>query len=303
MGSHHWYGEKLAWRCSRCKYCTAVKLRGKVNSFLERYRTLRFVRMKIILICCLLLQIHGAIVEDTNEKIIKVWEDRIQHAALDADEVNFPLFIEDNVQDVGADDVKLTMEDNVTEATTYQETQTNEFIFPEIHEINEKHNNSIITFFHKITTNNVTRHGVTTIPSSSLVPLLKTALGSLSGESALILGLGGLLPLLMMSLPLVVMMIVMPVIFIIISTMFGILASGMVFVPLVIFAIGISSVTDFQFLDKMSDFDEFSSFENFPSLEEIERIDEIINMDMENITNFGEESIKMNNNNVPRSLY
>ena len=257
--------------------------------------------MKIILICCLLLQIHGAIVEDTNEKIIKVWEDRIQHAALDADEVNFPLFIEDNVQDVGADDVP--MEDNDTETTTYQETQTNEFIFPEIHEINEKHNNSIITFFHKITTNNVTRQGVTTIPSSSLVPLLKTALGSLSGESALILGLGGLLPLLMMSLPLVVMMIVMPVIFIIISTMFGILASGMVFVPLVIFAIGISSVTDFQFLDKMSDFGEFSSFENFPSLEEIERIDEIINMDFENSTTFGEESIKLKNNNVPRSLY
>merc|ERR1711892_831543 len=134
------------------------------------------------------------------------------------------------------------MEDIVTEETTYQETQTNEFIFPEIHKNNEKHNNSIITFFHKITTNNVTRQGVTTIPSSS-------------------------------------------------------------FVPLVIFAIGISSVTDFQFLDKMSDFGEFSSFENFPSLEEIERIDEIINMDMENITNFGEESIKMNNNNVPRSLY
>ena len=259
--------------------------------------------MKIILICCLLLQIHGAIVEDTNEKIIKVWEDRIQHAALDADEVNFPLFIEDNVQDVGADDVKLTLEDNDKETTTYQETQTNEFIFPEKHVFNEKHNNSIITFFHKITTNNVTRQGVTTIPSSSLVPLLKTALGSLSGESALILGLGGLLPLLMMSLPLVVMMIVMPVIFIIISTMFGILASGMVFVPLVIFAIGISSVTDFQFLDKMSDFGEFSSFENFPSLEEIERIDEIINMDFENSTKFGEETIKLNNNNVPRSLY
>merc|ERR1712123_254336 len=69
-------------------------------------------------------------------------------------------------------------------------------------------NSSIITFFHKITSNNVTRQGVTPIPSSSVLPLIKTASRSVAGENALLLALGGLLPLLMMALPFAIISVV-----------------------------------------------------------------------------------------------
>merc|ERR1712123_484895 len=64
-------------------------------------------------------------------------------------------------------------------------------------------NSSIITFFHKITSNNITK-----MPSSSVLPLIKTTLRSVSGENALLFTLGGLLPVLMMALPLAIMFVV-----------------------------------------------------------------------------------------------
>jgi len=219
--------------------------------------------MRIVTLCCILLHINAEMTEDSNEKRIKVWEDIVQHADLDGEEHKFPLFIEDNIDYLDPDNVKFT-EDNVTEETIDQGTQKFE---SDRHELNEKSNNSIINFFHKITMNNVTRQGVTTFPTSSLVPLLKTALGSLSGESLSILALGGLLPLLMMSLPFIVMAIVIPVVFIIVSTVLGAIASTMMCVPLVIFASGLLSITDSNFLDKISTFngfhDKVSTFDDF----------------------------------------
>jgi len=246
------------------------------------------VIMKITIIFCLFLQIQAEIIKDEDEKVLKVWEDRIQHAELDADEVNFPLLNTENVEEAASD----------------AETADFEFNFQNK---NEKYNtnHSIITFFHKITTNNVTRQGVTTMPSSHLMPLLKTALASLSGESLGFLALAGMLPLIAMFVPLMVMALVVPIIFAVSTTIMGVVAGSFVFLPLILFGTGLFSAIDFTSFDKMSDWD-FSQLEHFPSLEEIERIDEIMNMDIENITSMPmaeESTFELNNNNVPRFLY
>ena len=184
-----------------------------------------FVIMRIVAICCILLHINAEMIEDSNEKRIKVWEDIVQHADLDGEEHKFPLFIEDNIDYLDPDNVKFT-EDNVTEETIDQGTQKFE---SDRHELNEKSNNSIINFFHKITMKNVTRQGVTTFPTSPLVPLLKFPLCFVPEECLFLLALGGLLPLMMMSLPFIVMAIVIPIIFIILSI--GAIYSIMLFLP------------------------------------------------------------------------
>jgi len=255
--------------------------------------------MQVLLICCFILLINAE--NNEGEKLVKVWKDRIQHTDLDADEVNFPLFIDGEVQPSDAE---------VAEIPSLGEINTDELgneANYDIHEYTGNYNNSIITFFHKITTNNVTRQGVTTIPSSSVLPLIKTALGSLSGENAAILALGGLLPLFMLSLPFVVMSVVIPVFLVVGLTMFGVVTSSMFFMPLALFGFGLyaASGSNLDFLsDRVSGFDEFSSFENFPTFEELENIGDKIEKALGNIT-FSEEesSFQMNNNSVPRWFF
>jgi len=253
---------------------------------------------KLLIICCLILHINAENNEKEQDKLIKVWKDRIQHTDLDADEVNFPLFIDDDVKQSDAE---------VANMPTVSEKFTNEFPNYTINDYSEENNSSIITFFHKITTNNVTKSGVTKIPSSSVMPLIKTALGSLSGENAAILALGGLLPLLMLSLPLVVMAVVIPMFLVVGLTMFGVVTSSMFFLPLALFGVGLyaASGSNLDFLtDRVSFFDEFSSFENFPTLEEVENIGDKIEKAFGNITIAKEESpFQMNNNSVPRLFF
>ena len=253
--------------------------------------------MKLLLICCFILLINAENIEDEHEKLVKVWKDRIQHTDLDADEVNFPLFIDDEVKPSDAEVVEIP---SVSENITY------ELANYDINDYTEDNNSSIITFFHKITTNNITRQGVTKIPSSSVLPLIKTALGSLSGENAAILALGGLLPLLMLSLPFVVMSIVIPMFLVVGLTMFGVVTSSLFFMPLALFGFGLyaASGSNLDFLsDRVSAFDEFSSFENFPSFEEIENIGDKIEKALGNITIADEEVFQVNNNSVPRWFF
>jgi len=126
---------------------------------------------------------------------------------------------------------------------------------------NDGSNNSMITIFHKIYSDNITRHGVTTIPSSLIVSIIHTALGSFSGETALLLGLA------MTSL--LVMIVLM---------MTGAFTSTLVFMPfsLIMFGLYVAMDTDLHSYvgEKMS---------NIPSLEEMEKIGQAISEAMENI--------------------
>jgi hypothetical protein len=254
--------------------------------------------MKLLLLSCIILLTNAKNDENKQEKLIKVWKDRIQHTELDADEVNFPLFIDDEVKPSLVE---------VADIPSESENITYEFANYDFNNYTEDNNSSIITFFHKITTNNVTRQGVTKIPSSSMLPLIKTALGSLSGENAAILALGGLLPLLMLSLPFVVMSVVIPIFLVVGLTMFGVVTSSLFFLPLALFGFGLyaASGSNLDFLsDRVSAFDDFSSFENFPTFEEIENIGDKIEKVLGNITIAEEQSsFQMNNDSVPRWFF
>merc|ERR1711953_1449183 len=52
---------------------------------------------------------------------------------------------------------------------------------------------SMITFYHKTSVNNKTREGVTKVPSSQVLPLMRTVWNSLSSDSHMALGFGPLL--------------------------------------------------------------------------------------------------------------
>jgi len=255
--------------------------------------------IEIILLSFIALKVVANGLEDDNEKLVKVWEDRIQHTDLDADEVNFPLFLHEDEpnNNAGKEGSQNTtsidkIDDDIESDNDFSDHATD-------------NNSSIITFFHKITSNNVTRQGVTQIPSSSVLPLIKTALSSVSGENALLLALGGLLPLLMMALPFAIMSVVIPMFLVIGFTMFGVVASSFFFMPLALFGFGLYAATDFNFLsDKASSLNNFSAFEDFPSFEELETIGEKISQAMENITVAEEElPFQTNNNNVPRLFF
>merc|ERR1712215_172592 len=169
----------------------------------------------------------------------------------------------------------------------------------------DSYNTSMFTFYHSITSNNVTRQGVTTLPISSFLPFLKQSLSSVSEESAMLLAMGGLLPMIMISLPMMMMTVMIPVLLMVAVASFGLMASLVMFLPLIIFGFIMFAVTDvgMEYMDYA--FDSFDkTFESFPELEKIEKIDNIINMDVENITKVEDNSsFEVQNNNVPRYLY
>jgi len=164
---------------------------------------------------------------------------------------------------------------------------------------NDGSNNSMITIIHKIYSDNITRHGVTTIPSSLIVSIIKTALGPMSGETVLALGLGMLLPVLMISMPFMMTMAMASLLVMIVLMMTGVFTSTLVFMPfsLVMFGLYVAMDTDLHdFIgEKMS---------NLPSLEEMEKIGKAISEAMENIEVAEEnEDFKHNDYSVPRVLF
>merc|ERR1711874_648405 len=157
-----------------------------------------------------------------------------------------------------------------------------------------KTNSSIITFFHKITTNNVTKEGVTKIPSTSVLPLIKTALGSISEEHVSILLLGAILPLMMMVLPFAVMAIIIPIFLIVGLLMFGAVTSSFFFMPLALFGFGVYAATDISGFE--IDSEEIGNLGERVE-EAIEKVEDI--PDSENEVPFQ----ITNNNNVPRLFF
>jgi hypothetical protein len=220
--------------------------------------------------------------EDETEKRIKVWEDRIQHTDLDADEVNFPLFLHEQEKLNDADEVVDTI-------ISYNDQEDFNF-----EEDTKDRNSSIITFFHKITRNNVTKEGVTKIPSTSVLPLIKTALGSISEEHVSILLLGAILPLMMMVLPFAVMSAIIPIFLVVGLLMFGAVTSSFFFMPLALFGFGVYAATDISGFE--IDLDEIGNLGEKVE-EAIEKVEDIPDSEHEvpfQITN---------NNNVPRLFF
>jgi len=259
------------------------------------------LRIVILITICIVVVINSSNIDDA-EKVMKVWEDRVQHADLDADEVNFPYFLKDTLGDLPSEEVTEHVD---ADTINNDDTNLSDDLSPEYVHLNTHSNSSMFTFYHSITSNNVTRQGVTTVSSSSLLPFLKQALSSVSEESALLLAVGGLLPMLMISLPMMMMTVMVPVLLMMAVASFGLLASLVMFLPLIIFGFIMFAVTDvgMEYMDYA--FDSFDkTFESFPELEEIEKIDNIINIDVENITKVEDNSsFQVQNNNFPRYLY
>jgi len=255
--------------------------------------------LTMLLLCSIASEVFTT-TEDEVVKRIKVWEDRIQHTELDADEVNFPLFLHDG------DGEKDTHESEVID-NLYNENITKLEDLLDFDQTTENNNNgSMWTIFHKITTNNVTKEGVTKISSSSVLPLIKTALGSISEEHMSVLALGALLPMMMMVLPFAVMAVIVPIFLVIGITMFGVVTSSFFFMPLALFGFGLFAVTDNFFSDGTSNFDDFSSFESFPSVEKIDTIGEKIEKAIEKVESIADDELPVqfnNNNNVPRTFF
>jgi len=251
--------------------------------------------LTMLLLCSIASEVFTT-TEDEVVKRIKVWEDRIQHTELDADEVNFPLFLHDG------DEEKDTHEGEVIDS--HNENIGDLLDFNQTAESNK--NGSMWTIFHKITTNNVTKEGVTQISSSSVLPLIKTALSSISEEHMSVLALGAVLPMMMMVLPFAVMAVIVPIFLVIGITMFGVVTSSFFFMPLALFGFGLFAVTDNFFSDETSSFDDFSSFENFPSVEKIDIIGEKIEKAIEKVESIADDELPLHinsNNNVPRTFF
>ena len=189
----------------------------------------------------------------------------------------------------------------------YHENLTNLEDLLDFDQATENNNNgSMFTIFHKITTNNVTKEGITHIPSSSVLPLIKTALGSISEEHMSVLALGAVLPLMMMVLPFAMMAVIVPIFLVIGITMFGVVTSSFFFMPLALFGFGLFAVTDNFFSDESSSFDDFSAFENFPSVEKIDTIGEKIEKAIEKVESIADDELPLhisNNNDVPRTFF
>merc|ERR1711915_912344 len=236
-----------------------------------------------------LAAVSAATLDESNEKLIRVWEDRIQNTELDADEVNFPLFLE---PDLSLKNESLS--EPVPEVNSHASQVVDALETPDI-------NHGFITIRSNFTSNNITRHDVSHIPMHAVGPLIKNALSSLTGEEWSIVALGGLLPLMALFVPITFMAVMLPILLTITLTMFGILTIVLFFAPmaLILFGtfLGVQTVLDFP-LEKLL-FEPFSQFESFEAFDDV--VLEKIQKTVENITIADEETtFQPTVNDIPR---
>jgi len=213
-----------------------------------------------------------------------------EHIDFEGDTAVLPVFLDDKNQ------TNIDTEDELEEESNLFFGQAS-FDLPWNN--NDGSNNSMITIIHKIISDNFTRHGVTTIPSSLVVSLIQTTLGSLSGETALAFGLGLLLPVVMISMPFMMTLAMASLLVILVLMMTGVFTSTLVFMPfsLIMFGLYVAMDTDLHDFvgEKMS---------NLPSLEEMEKIGQAISEAMENIKVAEEnEDFQHDDYSVPRVLF
>jgi len=237
-----------------------------------------------------LAAVSATTIDESNEKLIRVWEDRVQNTELDADDVNFPLFLEpdSSLEKDSLFEPKPEVNSHASQVVDALETQDI--------------NHGFITIRSNFTSNNITRHDVSHIPMHAVGPLIKNALSSLAGEDWSIVALGGLLPLMALFVPITFMAVMLPILLTITLTMFGIVTSLLFFAPmaLILFGtfLGVQTVLDFP-AEELFNFDPFSQFENFEAFDDV--VLEKIQNAVKNITIADEETtFKPTVNNIPR---
>jgi len=93
---------------------------------------------------------------------------------------------------------------------------------------------SMITFYHKTRVNNKTREGVAKVPSSQVLPLMRTVWNSLSSDSHMALGFGALLPFLGLLLPVMIFATIIPIVVLVMVSIFGFMSGALVLLPLLL---------------------------------------------------------------------
>merc|ERR1711862_1006902 len=158
---------------------------------------------------------------------------------------------------------------------------------------------SMLTIYHKMTVDNHTREGVTKVPSSELMPFMRTVWNSLSRDSHMPLGIGAFLPFLGIILPFVIMAAVIPMIFFIMLSVFGMMSGILVLLPLMLTGL-LGSENTFP-IEKMI---EEMFLEEFVGSENVNKIFEAIEkVDKENIVYDEEDTtVGQEEDQVPRFL-
>jgi len=93
---------------------------------------------------------------------------------------------------------------------------------------------SMITIYHKMTVDNKTREGVAKVPSSQVLPFMRTVWNSLSSDSHMALGFGALLPFLGLLLPVMIFATIIPIIVLVMVSVFGFMSGALVLLPLLL---------------------------------------------------------------------
>merc|ERR1711953_991295 len=93
---------------------------------------------------------------------------------------------------------------------------------------------SMFTIYHKLTVDNKTREGVAKVPSSQVLPFMRTVWNSLSSDSHMALGFGALLPFLGLLLPVMIFATIIPIIVLVMVSVFGFMSGALVLLPLLL---------------------------------------------------------------------
>merc|ERR1711953_661485 len=93
---------------------------------------------------------------------------------------------------------------------------------------------SMFTIYHKLTVDNKTREGVAKVPSSQVLPFMRTVWNSLSSDSHMALGFGALLPVLGLMLPVMIFATIIPIIVLVMVSVFGFMSGALVLLPLLL---------------------------------------------------------------------
>merc|ERR1711874_329750 len=81
---------------------------------------------------------------------------------------------------------------------------------------------------------NKTREGVAKVPSSQVLPFMRTVWNSLSSDSHMALGFGALLPVLGLMLPVMIFATIIPIIVLVMVSVFGFMSGALVLLPLLL---------------------------------------------------------------------
>jgi len=228
---------------------------------------------------------------DQNETLKGGLEERITNTEEGNNEYEY---VTANASDLDDDDTENEEDFTVNNGSLFFGQAS--FDFPSYAE--EKNSSNFITILHKITSDNITRHGVTTIPSSLVLGLIDTALGSVSGETVLLVAMAALLPVMLLSMPFLVMLTMVPILVMIVLLITGVYTSALLLMPIGLLGFGLYAAMDYDLHDFINE-----KVSQIPSFEEIEMIGQQISEAMENIEVAEEEANFQKNNSIPRLFY